>query len=58
MRMVKLKLGLKDFGFCYVRFVKNDCCYICCRETIMFKYYTDFDFVIANDRVFSNEMVK
>ena len=53
------KLTLKDFGLRYVTSVKNDCCYICCRETIifLFEYYRNSDFAITNDRVFFNEMV-
>ena len=51
------KLTLKDLGFRYTTSVKNDCCYICCRETILFlfEYYrnSNFYFAIADDRVFS-----
>ena len=55
------KLKLKDFGCRYVTSVKNDCCYICCRETIIFLFqcYRNFDFYRAtDDPVFFNEMVK
>ena len=56
------KLTLKDFGIRYTISVKNDCCYICCRETILFlfEYYrnSNFYFAIADDRVFSNQMAK
>ena len=56
------KLTLKDVGLRYVISVKNDCCYICCRETIifLFEYYrnSDFYFAITDDNVFFNEMVK
>ena len=40
------KFTLKDFGFKYVTSVKNDCCYICCRETIkfLFEYYCNSNF--------------
>ena len=55
-------LALTYFGLDYTMRVKNDCCYICCRETILFlfEYYrnSDFYFAIADDRVFPNEMVK
>ena len=56
------KLTLKDLGLRYVTSVKNDCCYICCSETItfLFEYYRNSDFysAIADDRGFFNEMVK
>ena len=56
------KLTLKDFGLRYVTSVKNDCCYICCRETIifLFEYYRNSDFysAITDDNVFFDEMVK
>ena len=55
-------MTLKDFGCRYTIYVKDDCCYICCRETILFlfEYYrnSNFYFAIADNRVFSNEMVK
>ena len=56
------KLTLKDFDVGYTIRAKNDCCYICCRETILFlfQYYrnSNFYFAISDDRVFSNQMVK
>ena len=43
----------KGFGFRYVTSVKNDCCYICCRETIIFLFQCyrnfDFDFYVDTD---------
>ena len=55
------KLTLKDIGLRYTISVKNDCCYICCRETIifLFEYYRNSDFYfVTDDPVFFNEIVK
>ena len=51
----------KGFGFRYATSVKNGCCYICCRETIIFFFQCyrnfDFDFDFTDDPVvkFDNE---